>query len=129
MSDEVLTTLGTLLSVHGVALVRQQRRLEGLLRDLHPDEALEVSVLVEALERGVVARLRRDPRALQQPLVAMLTEGSGLALRPAIWAVDGWRHLLGGAMNAESGDRGSAASQITHRPGSIEAVLSGEMEK
>ncbi|MFT5681434.1 MAG: hypothetical protein ACI8RZ_002340 [Myxococcota bacterium] len=129
MNDEILTTLTTLLSVHGSALLDAHRRLEGLLRDMHPDEPLAVSVLVEAVECGVVVRLRADPRSPQQPLVAMLTEGSGLALRPATWAVDTWRELLGDGLNSDDGDRGSTASTITHRPGSLEAVLAGQMEK
>lgn len=122
MNDGIITTLGTLLGRDGAALIDQRRRLEGLLRDLHPDDPLEVSVLVEAVERGVVERLRHDPRHPQQPLVAMLTEGSGLALRPATWAVDAWRSLLGEQTNQEDDDRG-VDSLIAHRPGSLEAVL------
>lgn len=129
MSEEILTTLTTLLSVHGMALLDERRRLEGLLRDLHPDDALACSVLIESVERGVVAKLRQDPRSPQQPLVAMLTEGSGLAIRPATWAVSAWRELLGESLNSEDGDRGAAASLITHRPGTLEAVLAGKTEK
>ena len=63
MNNDVLTTLAELLSQHTLALLEQPRRLEGMLRDLHPDEPLAVSVLVEASARGVVERLRDDPRA------------------------------------------------------------------
>ena len=80
-------------------------------------------LLVEAVERGVVARLLGDPRHPVQPLVAMMTEGSGLALRPATWAVAAWRSLLGEQTNTDDGDR-RGASLITHRPGTLEAVLS-----
>jgi len=129
MNNDVLTTLAELLSQHTLALLEQPRRLEGMLRDLHPDEPLAVSVLVEASARGVVERLRDDPRAQQQPLVAMLTEGSGLALRPATWAVDGWRTLLGGADTSKDGDHGGHDSLIAHRPGTLEDVLAGTMER
>jgi len=129
MSDEILTTLTTLLSVHGAVLLDEPRRLEGFLRDLHPDEPLACSVLIESMECGVVAMLRQDPRSPQQPLVAMMTEGSGLALRPATWAVNAWRALLGARLKSEDGDRGAATSQITHRPGSLETVLAGKLEK
>ena len=129
MNDDVLTTLELLIEQHTLALLAQPRRLEGMLRDLHPDDPLAVSVLIEASARGVVERLRDDPRTPQPPLVAMLTEGSGLALRPAIWAVDGWRTLLGGTDPSQDGDQSEKDSLIAHRPGTIEDVLAGTMER
>lgn len=129
MNDEVLTTLAELIEAHTLALLEQPRRLSGMLRDLHPDAPLAVSVLIEARARGVVERLRDDPRAPQQPLVAMLTEGSGLALRPATWAVDGWRRLLGGAAPSQDGDRDGHGSLIANRSGTLEEVLAGTMER
>lgn len=129
MNDDVLTTTATLLSEHTLALLDQPRRLEAMLRDLHPDAPRSVSVLVEACARGVVERLRAEPRAQQQPLVAMLTEGSGLALRPATWAVNGWRTLLGGTGPTQDGDPGEHDSLIANRPGTLEEVLAGTMER
>lgn len=128
MNDEIITTLTTLLSRHGHPLLAQSRRLEGLLRDLHPDDPLEVSVLVEAMERGVVTRLQDNPRSPQQPLVAMLTEGSGLALRPATWAVDGWRSVLGAQTDSEDGYGSDTRSLIAWRPGTLDAVLTRRTE-
>ena len=129
MNDDVLATLAELLSEHTLSLLDQPRRLEGMLRDLHPDAPRAVSVLVEACARGVGERLQAEPRAQQQPLVAMLTEGSGLALRPATWAVDGWRALLGGTDPTQDGDQGGHDSLIANRPGTLEDVLAGTMER
>lgn len=128
MNEAVADTLAELVSQHGAALVANERRIEGFLRDLHPEDPLEVSVLVEAVSRGVVARLRAAdgwPRgSAREALVAALTEESGLGLRPAEWAVAVWcRTLLGDA--AEGGARGvrRRASRVSERTGTLSEVL------
>jgi hypothetical protein len=128
VNEAVAETLAGLLSAEGAALASSERRLEGFLRDLHPDAPLEVSVLVEAVTRGVVARLLASEGwpmgAARESLVAALTEGSGLALRPAEWAVAVWcRSLLGDA--AEGGGRGARwrASRVSERHGTLQEVL------
>lgn len=127
MNDGVGETLAAELSRRGVALVGSLRRLEGLLRDLHPADPQEVSVLIEAAARGIPARLLAGggwPSAGErEALIAALTEQSGLALRPATWAVGVWcEALLGSATAAEVAARQSS-SRVSDRPGSLAAVF------
>ena len=128
MNHAVEDTLEALLQVVGLSLASQARRLEGFLRDMHPDSPREVSVLIEAVERGVVDQIRssqaRMTAAERAVLVAALTEGAGLGLQSAEWAVAVWcRTLLGEA--AERGADGTRrrASRVTDRPGSFDDVL------
>lgn len=119
-----------LLRQQGMGLLEQERRLEGFLRDLHPDDPLEVSVLVEAVSRGVVARLQASgawPQgSIREVLVAALTEGSGLGLRPAEWSVGVWCRTLFGD-TAEGGPRSvrQHPSLVSERAGSLRDVLDG----
>ena len=130
MNDSVEATLSGLLRQQGRALVMQERRLEGLLRDLHPDDPQEVSVLVEAVTRGVVARLLAAgtwPKgSAREVLVAALTEESGLGLRPAEWSVGVWCRTLFGD-TAEGGARRARQrpSLVKERVGSLREVLEG----
>lgn len=127
MNEAVADTLAGLVAQHGAALASNERRVEGFLRDLHPDDPQEVSVLVEAVSRGVVARLLAAgawPRGGdREALVAALTEESGLGLRPAEWAVAVWcRTLLGDAAEGGRGAR-RRASRVSERTGTLLEVL------
>ncbi|MEL6342827.1 MAG: hypothetical protein AAFV53_06815 [Myxococcota bacterium] len=136
MIDEdgaVERTLADLLLEQGADLWEKTRRLEGLLRDYHPASPLEVSVLMEAVERGVVARLaaRQSPPggAEREVLVAALTEGSGLSVRPATWAVAVWsRTLLGERATERARTSSPPPSRVQDRLGTLAAVLSREQE-
>ena len=128
MNEAVEETLETLLQVVGVVLLDQPRRLEGFLRDMHPDSPQEVSVLLEAVQCGVVAQLRgraaRVRGAEREGLVASLTAGSGLDPSLAAWAVAVWCRILLGE-STEQGVRRvrQRTSCITDRPGSLDDVL------
>ena len=130
MNDAVESSLVDLLRQHGRDLLAQERRLEGFLRDLHPDDPLEVSVLVEAVSRGVVARLLAlgswPQGSTREVLVAALTEKSGLGLRPAEWSVSVWCQTLFGD-TAEGGSRSARQrpSLVSERAGSLRDVLDG----
>lgn len=128
MNDDVAETLRALVGEHGRGLARQERRIEGFLRDLHPDDPQEVSVLVEAVSRGVVARLLSAEAwpsgGAREALVAALTEESGLALRPAEWAVAVWcRTLLGEAAQRGARRARRQTSRVAERPGTLKDVL------
>lgn len=130
MNDVVESTLADLLRRRGLGLLEQERRLEGLLRDLHPDDPLEVAVLIEAVTRGVVARLLASGDwpmgSAREVLVAALTEGSGLGLRPAEWSVGVWcRTLLGDTAEGGSRDARQRPSLVAERAGSLRDVLDG----
>lgn len=133
-AEAVAQTLAALLHQRGTSLWTTVRRLEGMLRDLHPHAPLAVSVLIEAVERGVVARLatHRGPPggAEREAMVAALTEGSGLAVRPAEWAVAVWSRTLLGERAADTARRAASGppSQVQERIGTLAAVLARREE-
>lgn len=123
MEAEVRSVLRDLIDRHGVGLMRQPRRLEGLLRDLCPEDLKEVSVLVEALEQGVPSRISRaDQRALNA-LARQLSEQSGVAMRWAIWAVESWSEVV--ATDQGPRRRARPRSRVMEREGSLQALLGG----
>ncbi len=135
MNEQVLQTLSHLLGRFGNELVDDIRRLEGFLRDLHPDAPREVAILIEALSSGVVTRLQlllaqRDQEDLKSSdrddLVRHLTESSGISGRFALWAVDGWLDILG--VNAGDSDPPLSPSRkrgslVRDRAGTLDNVL------
>lgn len=127
MNDAVAQTLKALLRDRGEGLVQDVRRLEGLLRDLHPDEPGEVAALVEAAARGVAAEIaaRRDESWRESAVeaeIAKLTEISGLAVKFARWALAAWLSALGvGGKGA--GRRRGPRSRVAEREGTLEDVL------
>ncbi len=126
MNEAVSDTLRRLLVAHGPGLIGQVRRVEGLLRDLHPGDPREVSVLIESIEQGVVRCILDDGRPSaeeRQALIAKLTEGSGMALSPAGWAVGVWIDALVGPAAAGGGSSGRWQSAIVERPGTLAGVL------
>ena len=56
----ISVTLQELLDHHGFALLNDSRRLEGFLKDLHPEEEREVFLLIEAHAAGFVSQLREQ---------------------------------------------------------------------
>ena len=86
-------TLEELLEQHGQPLLNDARRLEGFLKDLHPEEEREVFLLIEAHDAGFVSHLRAHKNikeAQRQQLALQLVFTSGIAITHACWAIDTW---------------------------------------
>ena len=129
MSEAVAETLKAIVRERGEELASDVRRLEGLLRDLHPEDPGEVAALVEAAARGIAADAlaRRDEpwrESAIEAAVAQLTELSGLAVKPARWAVSAWLAALGVAGRG-AGRRRAPRSRVAEREGTLQDVLSG----
>jgi hypothetical protein len=98
-----------------------------------------VAVLVEAVDCGVVTRVfGHDPGAidddLRQQMTNVLCEGSGIAPRFAVWAVDSWIAILHGVQDTgrEVRKRARPAREVkwsvADRHGTLEAVFSRALE-
>lgn len=92
--------LREIVARRGHEVVRDGRRLEGLLRDYCGEYRREVSVLVMALEEHVPSDLlAAPPNAPREPLLARLARRlcDNLALSEAAagWAVNSWALALG----------------------------------
>ena len=124
MNAELRGVLVKVITYAGPKIYAHPRRLEALLRDLAPDDLREVSVLVEAAERGCVhtlARSHHDGRELNQ-LARDLSKQSAVAMRWAIWALETWQSVLE-PQSGLSPQGATKASQITERPGTLLQVL------
>ena len=135
MNPHTVQTLSHLLSRFGPELIEDIRRVEAFLRDIHPEDAREVAVLVEAISCGVVTRLRlclaqnggvNIRPSDRDELVRHMTESSGISGRFALWAVDGWLSVLGveaaSAVQPEVSTR-KRGSLVRDRPGTLDSVL------
>ncbi len=133
MNDPVASTLQDLLDEHGHALLGQHRRVEALLRDLHPDRPRTVAITVEALDRGVVGTLQQANTCSAtefDALTARLREQSGLSQRFALQAVEIWMQALRVQRLSRATDRPSpldSPSAVNDRPGTLEAQITAAL--
>ena len=135
MNTHVTQTLAHIIGRFGADIVHDIRKVEALLRDLHPESEREVAVLVEALSSGVVTRLRvclaqtggDTLRPIDRDdLIRHLTESAGISGRFALWAVDAWLEVLGveaEGIQALPVPRSQRASIVRDRPGTLDSVL------
>jgi len=87
--QELTQTLQTLLQSEGILLLEQTLRLEGWLRDLHPDLRAPVSVVMEGLHTGVYLESGSLADAS-----ALLSARSGLSPQWSDFAVRIWKDVL-----------------------------------
>ncbi len=87
----VCATIGKLLDEQGNDLLHQPLRLEGWLRDLHPDDRAAISVVME----GLYTQLCYAEGPLSE-LSATLTRRSGIAPNWADFGMRVWRTSLKG---------------------------------
>ena len=93
----IVQTLEQLLETHGVVLLDDQKRLEGFLKDLHPEEEREVFLLTETHAAGFVEKLRGQKNikeSQRQHLALQLVSTSGIAINHASWAIDTWARCI-----------------------------------
>ena len=100
MNDLPRQKLGEIVAKHGVSLVENPRRCEGLLRDYCGRFRREVSVLTMALEERVALDLLAAAKTTPHPvllgrLTRRLCDNLALSELAARWAVDSWAFALG----------------------------------
>lgn len=88
-----------LIAQHGPALLRDPKRLKGLLWDLCHDRPRERRVLFAVVEIGLAADLARNGRAVAWEiqgarLVNLLHDETGIDLGLAGWAIETWAVAL-----------------------------------
>ena len=91
------TTLSELLETYGSALLTQPLRLEGFLKDLHPEAPREVFLLCEVLFSGLLSKLYTRPKPTErdrQRLVLEMVKHSGVSISFAFWAIETWAEVL-----------------------------------
>jgi uncharacterized protein YegL len=99
LNDHARQTLCDILTKYGSELYDQPRRCEALLRDLSASHKREISVLIAALEFGVVGELASLPNTSPEIVIARLSDQleDNLGLTPiaARWAVESWAIAVG----------------------------------
>ena len=100
MNELPRTKLREIVARHGQQVVRDGRRVEGLLRDYCGEYRREVSVLVMALEEHVPSDLLAAPattprEVLLARLARRLSDNLALSEAAANWAVNSWALALG----------------------------------
>jgi len=127
VTDALVATLRHLLARHGTRLLKDHRRLNAFLRDLHPDAPRSVAVAVEVVRSGLLRELRADDdAATRHGQVRRLRDGAGVAPRYGARALERWRAVLDLTSSPDLPVR-RRASRISERPGSLDDVLSGAL--
>ena len=91
-SQQVLCdTLNRLFDEHGTGLLQQPLRLEGWLRDLHPELRAAVSVVMECLHTNLCYA-----EGSMSDVSSKLTKQSGVAPNWADFGIRVWRTILRG---------------------------------
>ena len=88
---KITETLKYLLTSHGVSLLNQPLRLEGWLRDVHPDLRAPVSVVLECIHTGVYLE-----KGSIGDVTAMLSVRGGVSPQWSDFGVRIWREVLKG---------------------------------
>src|SRR5258708_3330217 len=100
MHDEPRQTLRDIIDRYGHTVCDDQRRCEGLLRDLCGAHRQEIFILMSALRERVAADLQvssssTSKTALLARLTQRLADNLGLQAEIARWAVESWAVALG----------------------------------
>ena len=96
-------TIEMLFSNVGIGILDTPLRFEAFLRDLHPNQPAEVSVLTESLLSGTVEQLMR--RISVEECIASLSAKSGVAPRYADWAMRLWLDVIPASLIVEQEEK------------------------
>ena len=98
-TDAILAAVGDVRGRFGNEILRDRRRLSGLLNDIVPEQRREIRLLMTALDDGIPAdleRARADQIGLEvQRLTGRLVQDHALREDSARWSVDTWAKILG----------------------------------
>ncbi|MEC7988100.1 MAG: hypothetical protein VX278_23235 [Myxococcota bacterium] len=90
-------TIIGLIHEKGLLILEQPYRLEGFLKDLHPDEERDVFLMSEFMFCGMLDRVRRTQPKLDseiQLIVLQFATMTGIAVNYSDWAVERWLNIL-----------------------------------
>jgi len=95
-SDAAAQALADLLTTYGADLVRDRRKLEGLLHDVCSDLNLEVALLLVAarLNLADLAQPGMMATIASAKLARRLTVAHGIAPALAVWTIEAWQRSL-----------------------------------
>ena len=85
-------TLQQIIARIGVGILDDPLRLAGFLRDYHPQQPAEISVLMESVRSGSVEMLLRNVPTHE--CAASLSAKGGIAPRYSDWAMQLWKDIL-----------------------------------
>ncbi|MEJ7709402.1 MAG: hypothetical protein WKF84_05975 [Pyrinomonadaceae bacterium] len=113
-----------LVARHGKSVIREPRRVEGLLRDYCGTHRREISALVTAMEERVASDLLAlrpgQPReALLSRLARRLHDNVAMDEHAARWAVDSWALALGIVSSEELEGLEQSKSNVLPTPSPI----------
>ena len=91
-SDDIGQSIRDIIERIGLGILEEPLRLEAFLRDLHPEQPAEISVLIESLLSGTVEQLLN--RVPIHECTASLSARGGIAPRYADWAMHLWLDIL-----------------------------------
>ncbi|HEX8288125.1 MAG TPA: right-handed parallel beta-helix repeat-containing protein [Pyrinomonadaceae bacterium] len=105
MNDTARQKLVEIIDKHGVSVIENPRRCEGLIRDYCPGFRREISVLTMALEERIPLDLlaaKSTPReVLLRRLTQRLCDDLALSEQAGYWAVNSWAFALKVISNQE----------------------------
>ena len=90
-------TLEELFEKYGAKLLTQPLRIEGFLKDLHPEDPRAVFLLCEALFSGMVKKITQKKilsERERQKISLDFVSCSGIAVLHACWAIETWADIL-----------------------------------
>lgn len=96
--DSHLSAFHKLIAKYGKSVLTDAPRIKGILLDLAPEPKWGVSVLVQAIELGIVERLisnAAQPYSLLKTALAKRLHDAGPSLDRAEWAIDKWAVVTG----------------------------------
>ena len=85
-------SLQQIIAKIGIGILDEPLRLAGLLRDYHPHQPAEISVLMESVRSGSVEMLLRNVPTHE--CAASLSAKGGIAPRYSDWAMQLWKEIL-----------------------------------
>ena len=116
---EIKHSIRDLFEQVGLGILEQPLRFEAFMRDLHPQNPAEVSVLTESLLSGSVDQLLR--KVPLHECIASLSARGGIAPRYADWVMNLWLDILPASAMLEQQEEQQHSSKRWE--GSVEEVL------
>lgn len=91
--------LRAMVERYGVVIINDKKLCKNLLNDLTPEHRLEIHLLIEALDQGIVEQLLLKPPSLSvalqmNRLAQSLHDNTGIELTLAYWAIESWALAL-----------------------------------
>jgi len=118
-NEEIMQSIQNVFEKVGMGILEEPLRFEAFMRDLHPQNPAEISVLTESLLSGSIGQLmKKDPL---HECIATLSARGGIAPRYADWVMNLWLEVLPASAMLEQQEEQQQFS--TRWEGTVENVL------